>query len=50
MQMINSGKLEVKIDNELIKSLDIFAKNEIRRKEVFDYFKELLLNLNSIFK
>lgn len=47
--MINFGTLEVKIDNEVINSLDIFAKNEIRKKEVFDYFKQLLSNLKNIF-
>ncbi len=36
--------MEVKIDGEIIAQLNIYAKNDIRKKEVFDYFKELFLD------
>ncbi len=36
------GKLTVKIGNKIIKELNIIAKNEIRKKEIFDYIKEFL--------
>ena len=39
MQVITSK------DNEIIKELNIFTKNEIRKKEVFDYIKQFLKNL-----
>lgn len=48
--MIKYGKLTVKIDNKIIKELNIFVKNDIRKKEVSDYFKELLFSFENMFK
>ena len=48
--MIKYGKLTVKIDNKIIKELNIFVKNDIRKKEVSDYFKELLFSFENMFQ
>lgn len=40
--MIIFGNLIVKVDEKSIFNLKIFAENDIRKKEVFDYFRELV--------
>lgn len=45
--MIKYGKLTVKIDKEIIYELSIFAKNEIRKKEILDYYKDFFKNMKN---
>ncbi len=40
--MIICGKLTIKIDNEIIRELKIFAKNDVPKKKIFDYFKDFI--------
>ncbi|MCI9366064.1 MAG: hypothetical protein HFJ54_05900 [Clostridia bacterium] len=36
----------VKIDDDIIYELNIYAKNDIRKKEIIDYYKEFIYNMN----
>lgn len=38
--------MTVKIDDDVIYELDILAKNDIRKKEIFDYYKDFLRNMS----
>lgn len=44
--MINCGELKIKIDKDTIYTLDILAKNNIRKKEILDYYKDFISNMN----
>lgn len=44
------GKLVVTIDDNVIYELDILAKNDIRKKEILDYFKDFLYNMSNWWK
>lgn len=44
--MIKYGKITVKIEEEIIYELDILAKNDVRKKEILDYYKDFLYNMN----
>lgn len=40
------GQVTVKIDNEIIYELDIFAKNDIPKKGIWDYYRDFLCSFN----
>ena len=41
------GKLRVKIEDKIIYELGIYTKNDIPKKNVFDYYKEFIYNMYS---
>lgn len=41
------GKVEAKINDDVIVAVDILIKSEIKKKSVIDYMKELLTNFNT---
>lgn len=41
MKEIRCGKITVLIGDEIIYEIDIFAKNSIRKKGIWDYFEEV---------
>ena len=41
------GKLRVKIEDKIIYELGIYTKNDIPKKNVFDYYKEFIYNMSS---
>lgn len=41
--------MTIKIGTQKIEELNIFIKNDIRKKEIFDYFKQLIYSLNDVF-
>lgn len=41
------GKLTVRIDDNVIYELKILAKNDIRKKKVFDYYKNFVTNMSN---
>lgn len=41
MKEIKSGKITVLIGDETIYEIDIFAKNSIRKKGIWDYLEEV---------
>ena len=45
MKMIKYGEMIVKIGEDIIYKLDIVAKNNIRKKEIWDYYKDFLCNI-----
>lgn len=47
--MIKYGNLTLKIGDEIIIDLDISVKNDIRKKEIFDYFKQLIFSFDMMF-
>ena len=42
MREIRCGVINVKIGEEVIRSLEIVARNNIPKKGIYDYFMELL--------
>lgn len=44
------GELEIKINEEIIESVEILVQEEIRKKEVSDYFYEIISNYDIILK
>lgn len=39
--------MTVKIGENVIQELDIFAKNDVKKKKVLDYYKDFLTNMNN---
>ena len=44
--MIKFGNLTIQIGDKVLYELDIIAKNDIRKKEIADYYKEFLYNMS----
>ena len=44
--MIKFGKLTVRIGDKVIYEFDILAKNDVRKKEIIDYYKDFLCNMS----
>lgn len=40
------GKITIKIDDNIIYEISIKAKNDIQKKDIWDYYKELISNIS----
>jgi len=45
--MMLFGKITVKIEDNIIYELDIIAKNNIRKKEIKDYYMDFMKNMSN---
>ena len=39
--------MTVKIGDNVIKELNIFAKSDVQKKQILDYYKDFIININN---